>query len=125
MSNFNIEIDLLKLKGAKVQDVQGRTETRRCICIPIENRIGTVTDAYFTRGELSGELVEVKKKGVMLALTAFELRSKERGQSHLLKPALAKDVFDNLSEEQQHKIPWIGNMKPWNKPEGGSDGGDW
>ena len=124
MANFNIEIDLLKLKGAKVADVQGNTETRKCICIPINNEIGTVTDAYFTRGELSGELLEVKKKGVTLSLTAFELKKGEDGQSHLIKPSISKEVFERLSEDQQRRIPWIGNLKPWKKPAGGS-GADW
>ena len=120
MSNYNIEIDLLKLSGAKVQDVRGIAETRRCICIPIDNKVGTVTDAYFARGEKPGEIVEVKKSGVCLSLTAFALRNGERGQSHLIKPAFSKETFDRMTEEQLRKMPWIGNLKPWEKKNGGS-----
>ena len=124
MPNFNIEIDLLKLNGAKVADVQGNTEVRRCICIPIDNHEGTITDAYFTRGEDSGELLEVKKKGVMLSLTAFELKKGENGQSHLIKPSLSREVTDRMDEGSRRRSPWIGNLQPWKNPAGGS-GADW
>ena len=124
MSNYNIEIDLLKLKGAKVADVQGNTETRRCICVPINNRVGTVTDAYFIRDERTGELVEVKKKGVTLVLSAFELQRKDRGQSHMIKPGFNKETFERLTDEQLREVPWIGNLKPWQMGGGGS-GSDW
>ena len=124
MSNYNIEIDLLKLKGAKVADVQGNTETRRCICVPINNRVGTVTDAYFIRDERTGEMVEVKKKGVTLVLSAFELQRKDRGQSHMIKPGFNKETFERLTDEQLREVPWIGNLKPWQKGGGGS-GSDW
>ncbi len=123
MSNSNIEIDLLKLDGAKVQEIQGRTQIRRCVCVPIDNRVGTVTDAYFAR-QGDGELHEVKLKGVLLHLTAFELRSKEKGQSHLIKPSFSREMYEGMTEDQVRRVPWIGNVKPWSKPEGGS-GSDW
>lgn len=113
----------MKLDGAKVQDIQGRTQTRRCVCVPIDNQVGTVTDAYFVRmGD--GKLQEVKLKGVLLHLTAFELRSKDKGQSHLVKPSFSREMYERMTEEEVRKVPWIGNVKPWSKPEGGS-GSDW
>ena len=123
MSNYNVEIDLLKVKGARVADVKGNTRVRRCICIPIDNAVGTVTDSYFTRDQVTGERVEVRKKGVSLNLTAFELASKERGQSHLLKPSLSKETYESLTEEQRRMVPWIGNLKPWERPDGAGE--DW
>ncbi len=124
MSNYNIEIDLLKLKGAKVADVQGKTQTKKCVCVPIDNSTGTVTDAYITRDQETGKRVEVKKKGVRLNLIAYEMQRKERGQSHLVKPSLSKEAMEQLPEDQARLIPWIGNMKPWNN-DGGNSGSDW
>lgn len=124
MSNYNIEIDLLKLKGAKVADVQGKTQTKKCVCVPIDNSTGTVTDAYITRDQETGKRVEVKKKGVRLNLIAYEMQRKERGQSHLVKPSLSKEAMEQLPEDQARLIPWIGNMKPWNNDVGNS-GSDW
>ena len=124
MSNYNIEIDLLKLKGAKVADVQGKTQTKKCVCVPIDNSTGTVTDAYITRDQETGKRVEVKKKGVRLNLIAYEMQRKERGQSHLVKPSLSKEAMEQLPEDQVRLIPWIGNMKPWNN-DGGNPGSDW
>ena len=98
MSNYNIEIDLLKLKGAKVADVQGKTQTKKCVCVPIDNSTGTVTDAYITRDQETGKRVEVKKKGVRLNLIAYEMQRKERGQSHLVKPSLSKEAMEQLPE---------------------------
>ena len=115
----------MKLDGAKVQDVQGKTQTRRCVCVPIDNRVGTVTDAYFTRGQDTGELREVKLKGVLLHLTAFELRVKDKGQSHLIKPSFSRETYERMTDEQVRRVPWIGNVKPWSKPEDEGQGKDW
>ena len=83
-----------------------------------------MTDAYFIRDERTGELVEVKKKGVTLVLSAFELQRKDRGQSHMIKPGFNKETFERLTDEQLREVPWIGNLKPWQKGGGGS-GSDW
>lgn len=122
MSNYNIDIDLLKLEGAKVQDIQGNAQTRKCVCIPIDNRAGTVTDTYFARGK--GGLIEMKKKGVVLSLTAFEIRDDKDGQSHLIKPHLSREFYDNMTETERRQVRWIGNLRPWN-PDGGNKGGNW
>lgn len=34
MANYGIKIDLLKLKGAFMKNLQGKTATKRCIIIP-------------------------------------------------------------------------------------------
>ena len=46
MSNYNLRLALTKIKGAKVMDVEGKTCTKRCIVIPIDNNEGTVVDSY-------------------------------------------------------------------------------
>lgn len=114
MTNYNIEIDLLKLKRARVADVEGE----HGVFVPINNRIGTVSDAFQVMGQVSGTMVWQKRQGVILKLTALGMASGDRGQSHLIKPHISKGVFEQLTEEQLRKMPWIGNMRPWTK--GGS-----
>lgn len=123
LSNFNIEIDLLKLKGAKVQDIRGRSETRRCIVIPIDNETGTVKDSYYTRNE-RGELITVPLESVTLRLTAFELRDKSRGNSHLIKPAFSRQVNELMTDKQRRQIPFIGAIMPW-APSSEGEKEDW
>lgn len=36
MSNFSIKIDCLKLNGAFMRNLQGRTNTKRCLIIPVD-----------------------------------------------------------------------------------------
>lgn len=37
MGNFSIKEDLLKLKGAFITNFKGRTETKRCLVIPVDD----------------------------------------------------------------------------------------
>jgi len=109
MSNYNIEIDLLKLKGARVMDAEGE----HGIFVPINNTIGTVSDAFQVMGQISHTLVWQRRKGVILKVTALGMTSQERGQSHLIKPHISKEVFERLTEDQLKRVPWIGNLRPW------------
>ena len=52
MSNYNLTIALTKLKGAKVMEIQGKTCTKTCVVIPIDNEEGTVRDSY--EGKIDG-----------------------------------------------------------------------
>lgn len=58
MANFSIKTDLLKLKGAFVTNLKGKTATKRCLIIPVD-------DAGLFIGE----------KGVYLNLTAIEMQN--------------------------------------------------
>lgn len=58
MANYSIKADLLKVKGAFVKDLKGRTgAVKRCLIIPIEDS-----------GMFLGE------KGCYLNMTAIEMR---------------------------------------------------
>ena len=111
MNNYNIEIDLLKLKGARVLDDGGE----HGIFVPINNKVGTVSDAFQVMGDISHTMVWQKRQGVILKVTALGTRDNPQGQSHWIKPHIAKDVFERLTEAQLKKMPWIGNMRPWTK----------
>lgn len=94
MANFSIKIDLLKMRGAFVQNLRGSTATKRCLVIPVDE-----TDGLF-----------VGEKGVYLNLTAVAMEQARYSDTHYIKPNLDKDAYYALSEEARRAIPIIGGM---------------
>lgn len=113
MANLNLSIDLTKLKGAKVMDVQGEFSTRKCVVIPIDNKLGTVCDGYISQTK-EGLTTERFFDDVKLNLIAVEYRHKRHGISHGLKPAFSREVSERMTEEKVYATPWMGTVKPWN-----------
>ena len=95
MGNFSIKEDLLKLKGAFITNFKGRTETKRCLVIPVDD---------------SG--LYVGEKGVYLNLTAIEMENPQYKETHCIKQSLDKEIYEALSEEQRQSLPIIGGMRP-------------
>lgn len=95
MANFSIKTDLLKVKGAFVTNLKGKTSTKRCLIIPIDES-----------GMYLGE------KGVYLNLTAFEMREERYGDTHVLKQSLPKDVYQAMTDEERNAQPILGSLKP-------------
>lgn len=95
MGNFSIKEDLLKLKGAFITNFKGRTETKRCLVIPVDD---------------SG--LYVGEKGVYLNLTAIEMENPQFKETHCIKQSLDKEIYEALSEGQRQALPIIGGMKP-------------
>ena len=83
--NQSIKLDLLKLKGAAVVNLKGKTATKRCLVIPIE-------DAQLFLGQ----------KGCYLNLTAIEMQNSQYGDT----------VYDAMTEEERNAQPIIGSVKP-------------
>ena len=132
MANLNLSIDLTKLQGAKVMDIEGKYSTRKCVVIPIDNRLGTVCDGYTSKTQ-DGMPTERFFDDVKLNLVAIEYRQKKHGISHGLKPSYSKEVSEMMTEEQVYATPWMGTVKPWggikdeaedDLPEG-NDSNDW
>lgn len=94
MANFSIKTDLLKLKGAFVTNLKGKTATKRCLIIPVD-------DAWLFIGE----------KGVYLNLTAIEMREPKYQDTHCVKVSLDKERYDAMSEEERNAQPIIGGMR--------------
>ena len=112
MSNLNIQIDLTKLAGAKVMDVQGSKSTRRCVVIPIDDKTGTVVESYI--GKTPEGLPTPKYfNDVKLNLVAIEYTQQKHGISHGLKPSFSREHQERMTEEQMYNTPWIGTVKPW------------
>lgn len=94
MANFSIKTDLLKLKGAFVTNLKGKTATKRCLIIPVD-------DAGLFIGE----------KGVYLNLTAIEMQNPKFSETHCVKVSLDKKRYEAMSEEERKAQPIIGGMK--------------
>lgn len=94
MANYSIKLDLLKLKGAAVRNLQGRTATKRCLIIPVDE----------CEGMFLGE------KGCYLNLTAIEMREPKYSDTHCIKPDLPKEKREQMTEEEQNAVPIIGGL---------------
>ena len=121
MANLNISIDLTKLPGARVREVEGKTTTKTCVVIPIDSNVGTVCDSYQTKDAQTGLPTTRFFDEVKLQLVAIEYKQKKHGISHGLKPSFSQQYQERMTEEQLYNTPWMGTMKPW-AIEGKSDG---
>lgn len=95
MSKLGLKLNLLAFKNAAVLNCKGKTATKRCIVIPVEDN-----DFYET------------EKGVYCSLVAFEATLSD-GKSHLIKPSIKKEVLDKMTDEQRKAIPIVGDIKPF------------
>lgn len=93
MANYSIKADLLKLKGAFVTNLKGKTATKRCLCIPIDDS-----------GLFLGE------KGCYLNMVALAMREPKFGDSHCVKVSLDKAVMDAMTEEERNAVPILGGL---------------
>lgn len=93
MSNFQVKINLQKLNGSFITDLKGRTATKRCLVLPIED-----SDLF------------MGQKGVYLDLTAYQLKDSNNGKTHILKQSFSKERYNSLTEEQRRELPIIGDM---------------
>lgn len=95
MANFGIKIDLLKLKNSFVTNLKGKTETKRCLVIPID-------DTQLFLGE----------KGIYLNLTGVEMQKARYDETHFVKQKLQKEVYQAMTEEERKQQPILGSMRP-------------
>lgn len=112
MGNYNIQVDLTKLPGAKVMEIQGKTTTKQCVVLPIDNVDGVICDGYMSKGPDGCPTMKFYSE-VKLNLVAIEHRAKRNGISHGLKPSFSKEKEQRMTEEQLFAIPWCGILKPW------------
>lgn len=95
MSNFGIKIDCLKLKGAFMRNLQGKTTTKRCLIIPVDDCDG----------------MYLGEKGCYLNLTAIEMQEPKFNDTHCIKAELPKEQRETMTEEEIRNIPIIGGMR--------------
>lgn len=93
-TNYGIKIDLLKLKGAFMRNLQGKSATKKCIIIPVDD-----CDGMF-----------LGEKGCYLNMTAIEMQNPQYTDTHCIKPDIPKEQREAMSEEQRNAIPIIGGL---------------
>lgn len=93
MANYSIKTDLLKLQGAFVTNIKGKTATKQCLCIPIAE---------------SG--LFLGKQGCYLNLTAIEMQNPQYSDTHCIKVSFDKAVYDRMTEEQKAAQPIVGGL---------------
>ena len=93
MANYRIKIDLLKLKGAFVHDLQGKAATKRCVIIPVD------ADGVF-----------LGEKGCYLNTVAFEMREPRFNDTHFVKADISKERREAMTEDERNAVPILGGL---------------
>lgn len=102
MSNYNLKINLLKLKWASIQNITGKSKTVPCLVIPITDN----PELYYS--------VHEGVPSLSFNGTVYELKQASTyGDTHLIKPSLNKEAYEQLTEEERKKILIVGNLKPY------------
>lgn len=96
MQNFGIRIDLQKLQNAFLWNLKGKSVTKKCLCIPVDDN-----PAIF-----------VGEKGVYLNLTAVEVENPQYNDTHYVKGNIPREVYEAMTDEQKKSFPILGNMRP-------------
>lgn len=98
MSNYSIKINLLKIPGVIATKLKGKTTTKKCLIIPIEE-----TNLF------------VGEKGIYLNLSAIELKERKYEETHFLRQSVDKEIYNQMSEEERKAVPIVGGMKTLEK----------
>lgn len=93
--NLNIRINLARYQNAGVVILQGKTGTKKCLVIPIEEN-------HLYQGN----------KGVYADFVAWNNDKLSNGNTHLIKQSLSKDVRDAMTDEQRMSQPTFGDVRP-------------
>lgn len=93
MANYSIKTDLLKLQGAFVTNIKGKTATKKCLCIPIDES-----------GLFLGE------KGCYLNMTAIEMQNPQYSDTHCIKVSHDRAVYERMTDEERAAQPIIGGL---------------
>lgn len=103
--NYGIHFNALKYVNSGVLNIKGRSETKRCLVVPIEDN-----HLFESVNE------DDSPKAVYLDLNAFALREPKYEQTHIVKQSLPKDVRESMTKEQLDAMPILGGMKPLVNP---------
>jgi len=95
-NNFGIRIDGLKFAGAFMRNLTGKTQTKRCLIIPIDENPS----------------IYLGEKGCFLNFTAVEVKNPQYGDTHLIKADIPKEVYENMTDEERNAQPIFGNVRP-------------
>lgn len=103
MNNYSGKMNLLKFKNACIVTVQGETQAKRGVFIPIDDN-----NLFISADE------DLKAKGAYLDFMAWKNQQPSKyGDTHSLRQSLAKEVRDRMNEDELKAVPYFGNMKPY------------
>lgn len=107
MNNYSGKHNLLRFKNACVLSIKGKTESKKCLVIPIEDN-----HLFMSMDVDSG-----KPKGVFVDFMAWKNEEPDKyGNTHTFRQSLPKEVREKMTEEEKKAIPFFGNMKPYEQP---------
>lgn len=95
-NNLGIRIDALKFSGAFMRNLKGKTATKRCLIIPVDDNPN----------------IFLGEKGCYMNFTAVEVNNPQFGDTHLIKADLPKEVYEQMNDEQRNAQPIFGNVRP-------------
>lgn len=98
MNNISVNLNLQKLTSVVMKMKSKSGQMIDCLIIPIAQN-------HLVLGE----------KGVYIDLQCFELKEQKPNQkdTHLVKQAVPKIVYDNMSEDERRAMPILGNAILW------------
>lgn len=102
MVNYNMKLDLSKLKNACVKELKGKNGEVKCLIIPIDD---------------NNLFVSEKTGSVYLDCECKEVQNPTYGQTHFIKRRYTKEQYYQMDAEDRKNIPIMGNltpMKEWN-----------
>ena len=102
MGNFNLKLDLSKLKNACVKDLKGASGMIKCLIIPIAD---------------NNLFISEKTGSVYLDCECKEVQNPKYDQTHFIKRRYTKEQYYQMDAEDRKNIPIIGNLSPqkeWN-----------
>lgn len=96
-SNFSQRINALKFKGACLRMLKGKTESKRCLIIPVDDN----PEMY------------VGEKGVYINFDNIAMKEVGKyGDTHIVKGKIPKEIYDAMSDEEKQALPIYGQMRP-------------
>ena len=101
--NYGIHFNALKYVNSGVLNIKGRSETKRCLVVPIED------NHLFESVNEDGS-----PKAVYLDLNAFALREPKYEQTHIVKQSLPKDVRESMNRKLRTK-KFLSLFHRWSK----------
>jgi len=93
---LGIRLGMLKLSGACVRTIKGKTAMKRCLIVPIDD------NPCFFLGE----------KDCYLNLVAIESTNSQYGDTHFVVGDMPREVRESMTQEQRNALPILGNIKP-------------
>ena len=103
MDNFQIKQNLLKFNNAFVMNIKGKSSSKMCVCIPIEDNHLFVS---------SDDNLKAKAVYADVNVNQYEEGKSQYGDTHYLRLSVPKEIREKMTEEEKKAIPYLGNMKP-------------